>query len=281
MEFRAIPADDTWLTRHAALMAACFPGTAKFTVPYLRWLYLDNPDGPVAGFDAHEGDTLAAHYACIPATAMIDGRASRVLLSLNTATHPAHQGRGLFTRLAQATYDAAAQAGFSAVYGVANANSTPGFVRKLGFQLVRPLDAQIGVGAIGIDAAAIASAAFRRTWSPAAAGWRASSPANEVHARVAHGVLQCHARAAGPLLSAYCEYPLDHAPDMARSHSAPGPLRLHLGLQTRARRPRTYVAIPERLKPSPLNLIYLSLDGRHARLAADDVSFTFLDFDAY
>jgi GNAT superfamily N-acetyltransferase len=282
VDFRPASPGAAALSEYAALMGACFPGTDKFTGRYLDWLYARNPDGTVVGFDAFDGDEIAAHYACVPATASIAGRPARVLLSLNTATHPRHQGRGLFTRLASMTYERAAQQGFSAVYGVANANSTPGFVRKLGFQSVRALDAQIGVGALGIDAEALRGAAFRRTWSPASASWRGASPAGRVSARVAGGVLQCHASALGPFISACAEYPLGEAPQFEQDGRAPSPLRLHLGLRPAAARgTNAYVAIPRRLRPSPLNLIYLSLDGRHRELDPRNVSFGFLDFDAY
>ena len=88
-----IRTDDDALTKYAQLLSACFPGTDKFTRAYLQWLYRDNPDGVAVGFDAWDGDQLAAHYVCIAARADINGVTVPVLLSLNTATHPAHQMR--------------------------------------------------------------------------------------------------------------------------------------------------------------------------------------------
>ena len=80
------------------LFADCFPGVDKFSREYIDWLYSCNPDGKVVGFDARDGDRLAAHYVCIPARAQVGDEEVRVLLSLNTATHPDYQGKGLFRR---------------------------------------------------------------------------------------------------------------------------------------------------------------------------------------
>src|SRR5690349_12069268 len=134
LSFAPIRTDAAALAQYGALFQACFPMTDKFTPRYLQWLYVDNPDGKAVGYDAWDGERLAAHYVCIPARAWVEGAQVPVLLSLNTATHPDYQGKGLFTKLASMTFEAGAAQGFDGVYGVANANSTPGFVRKLGFQ---------------------------------------------------------------------------------------------------------------------------------------------------
>ena len=60
-------------------------------------------------------------------------------LSLNTAVHERARGGGVFTRLAEETYDKARVRGIRVVVGVANANSTPGFVKRLGFTSIGPL----------------------------------------------------------------------------------------------------------------------------------------------
>lgn len=282
MRFAPIEFDQQALAGYSALFAACFPGTDKFTTRYLDWLYVQNPDGPAFGFDAWEGDVLAAHYVCVPARASIDGRQVRVLLSLNTATHPQFQGQGLFTRLAAMTYEAAAVSGYDAVYGVANANSTPGFVRKLGFQLVRPLEALVGVGRIGRRADAPVVPAFERVWSDAALAWRCASPSNPVGRRQRGAAWQFHAPAFGRWVSAYAELtppsPLRLVPD----HAPAAPLRLFLGLLPDAeRRFRGYIEIPKRVRPSPLNLIFRSLSAPGSQLDPTRIRFSFLDFDAY
>ena len=278
MEFAPIQFSPAALEEYRALFAACFPGATHFTSAYLQWLYLGNPDGNAVGFDAREGGVLAAHYVCIPARARIDGRDVRVLLSLNTATRPQFQGKGLFTKLAAMTFDAGATAGFDGVYGVANGNSTPGFIRKLGFQLVRPLEAMVGVGKLGTHAAALPSPlGFERVWSAEALAWRCASPVNPVRSRKAGAIWQYQAHALRGV-PAYAELASGAAPDA----SAMAPVRLYLGLvPDQARGFATYVSIPRRLRSSPLNLIYRAFAAGARPLDPATIQFTFLDFDAY
>jgi len=170
---------------------------------------------------------------------------------------------------------------------VANANSTPGFVRKLGFQLVRPLEARIGLGGLRHagkpDAAALS---FERAWSEDALRWRCANPHNPVFARAAADArLQFYASASGHRLPAYAE--LDDARLLkavpVRADAPPlSPLRLFIGLAPDASaRYWNYASIPMRLRPSPLNLIYRSFSPAVAALDASRIAFSFLDFDAY
>ncbi|MGI4718319.1 MAG: GNAT family N-acetyltransferase [Janthinobacterium lividum] len=287
LRFAPVQHDPAVLAQYGALFAACFPGTDKFTPAYLDWLYLANPDGAAVGYDAWDGERLAAHYVCVPARAWVEGREVRVLLSLNTATHPDYQGKGLFTKLAAMTYEAGAEAGYEGVYGVANANSTPGFIRKLGFQLVRPLEARVGVGALRHAPKAPAAAlSFERSWSPEALAWRCANPHNRVWHRDAGDRLQFHAPAVG-VVPAYAE--LGHGPDGAllptsssSQGPAPSPLRLFIGLAPDASANYwNYASIPMKLRPSPLNLIWRGFSPRVPQLDAARIQFTFLDFDAY
>jgi len=279
-----IRTDDDALTRYAQLLSACFPGTDKFTRAYLQWLYRDNPDGVAVGFDAWDGDQLAAHYVCIAARADINGVTVPVLLSLNTATHPAHQGKGLFTKLAALTYEAGARHGYHGVYGVANANSTPGFLRKLNFQLVRPLEARIGFGTLPPPRPGPRS--FARRWDQASLAWRAACPGKPLGARRHGDLWQFHAPAM-PLVHAYAEVAAASLPPAIAlpeaGAAAPATLRLFLGLRPDADGGYgRYVNIPQRLRPSPLNLIWLPLAGSdQGRLAPEAIDFSFLDFDAY
>jgi GNAT superfamily N-acetyltransferase len=286
MRYAPLQYDAALLARYGDLFKACFPMTDKFTPAYLDWLYAANPDGRAVGFDAWDGERLAAHYVCVPARAWVEGREVPVLLSLNTATHPDYQGKGLFTTLAAMTYEAGQAAGFDGVYGVANANSTPGFVRKLGFQLVRPLEARIGLGGLHHAAKPPADAlSFERHWSGAALRWRCANPHNPVFVRRGGGKLRFHAAAAGHKLPAYAE--LDDAqagntPTAADAAPMLSPLRLFIGLAPDvSSRYWNYASIPMRLRPSPLNLIYRSFTPRVAALDPARIAFSFLDFDAY
>lgn len=284
IQIQAMRHDSAALAQYVGLFEKAFPKNARFTVAYLDWLYNANPDGLAIGFNAWAGDTLVAHYVCIPACVQIHGTVVRAMLSLNTATHPAHQGKGLFTRLANATYDAAAAMGIEAVYGIANANSTPGFVQKLGFKLIKPLDAQIGWGTLGVDWNSVMSRTiFSRQWNNANLSWRMANPKNTVYMHRRPDCAQFFAKAKGWALPAYAECRSD-LPDMPSqmlrlSNAAP---HLYLGLlPDGTRRSSTYVNVPDVLRPSPLNFIYRSLSGSVQTLEGDGISLSFLDFDAY
>lgn len=264
------------LSAYARMLDLVFGEVEKFTPEGLFWRYQDNPAGTVVGADAWAGETLAAHYVTCPTAMTLEGAPARGLLSLNTATHPDYQGRGLFPQLAETTYAAGAEAGFDFVFGVANANSTPGFVRKLGFQLVAPLAA--GVLPAPPRKFTPAPVQLAGDWSPAALTWRLDNPTGRyrtakwgdlsaVWARTHLPVTDCLA-----LLSA-------NLPDQGPS---PRP-SLYIGLDPRLTLERQlFLPVPQGLRPSPLNLIYRPLSPRApARLNPREVAISFLDFDPY
>ena len=119
--------DDALIKSVVTLFEACFDWTDKFSFEYIKWQYMDNPNGQVVSYNAFdENNNLAAHYAAIPIKMSFGNEIVPGLLSLNTATHPNHQGKKLFTKLATLTYEKAYDMGYKFVIGVANANSTHG-----------------------------------------------------------------------------------------------------------------------------------------------------------
>lgn len=273
--FRQLATDDAALAAYRELLGVT---SAKLTTEYLRWLYRENPSGEAVGFDAYAGDTLAAHYATIPVEAIAFGRRVRGLLSLNTATHPTHQGKGLFTRLAEQTYARAHELGFEFVVGVANANSTPGFTRKLGFQLVTPLDVLVGIGRF--TASRDDSVGFSLAWSDAALRWRLGRPqASYVATTGAAPIVYARTHKHGIL--AY----LAHVPAALARELPPvrlaQPFRMWIGIDPQLGRRGVLAPLPDRFKPSPLNLIYRDLATTQRSLSRGSTRFTLLDFDAY
>jgi GNAT superfamily N-acetyltransferase len=264
---------------HLESYRALFDATLdSFESDYLRWLYCDNPMGDPVGFDAYAGDELAAHYGAVPIAATFEGRPAKGLLSLNTATHPTHQGKGLFTRVAEETYARARELGYEFVVGVSNANSTHGMTHKLKFQLVTPLDVLVGIGSIA--AGRDDGVGFELTWSEPALRWRLRRP----HARyVATGgddaIVYAHVHKLGVL--AY----ITHAPRGVAADLPPAkrrhPFRMWIGIDPHLRRRGVLAPLPDRFKPSPLNLIFLDLTGQQRQLCRDTTRFTLLDFDAY
>lgn len=284
MELSYRPASPDQTHRYEALFRECFPGAVHLGAAYLRWLYAENPDGTVVGFDAWDGDVLAAHYVCIPARARIEGRSCPVLLSLNTASAPAYQGRGLFTRLAGLTYERAAGLGYRAVYGVANANSTPGFVRKLGFTLVCPLEAKVGLGRPSPEgwSQLVQRAQFSREWSAEALAWRLRNPSSPVRAQGHGDGATFRAATRWPLVTACAEGPSGESLPTLSGTGVTGLAQVFVGLfPAGTQRSRSYADIPGFLRPSPLNLIYRDLQQPDFRLDPARALISFLDFDAF
>lgn len=267
---------------HVALLGHCFPGATHLNRAYLRWLYLENPAGQVVGFDAWEGVRLVATYVTIPARLRVDERSAPGLLSLNTATHPEFQGKGLFTRLATAVFDRAAGAGFSCVYGIANANSTPGFTRKLGFQLVESLRAAAGYGHgyCSDFERAQREARFSREWNTQELRWRMQNPVNPLRAaRVREGLTEFRAATRYKVIGATAHLPGNWAPP---SRPRVRPAGYVGAVPSAFRRRGAYVDMPDRFRPSPLNLIFKPLQtSSSAPLAAGQSFISFLDFDAF
>ena len=114
---------------------------------FLQWEYLDNPFGKAFISSARNmNHVLATQYAIIPFEVVIKGKTVRASLSLNTLTAKEFRGKGLFVRTAESNYSYCAENGVVFTVGIPNANSFPGFTKKLNFKhcgnlnfLVRPL----------------------------------------------------------------------------------------------------------------------------------------------
>ncbi len=85
------------------------------------------------GYIAYHKDTLqpAAYYGVIPQLAFDGENTILIAQSADTITHPKHQRKGLFTVLAKMTYKLAKEEGIHFLFGIANENSFPGFIKKL------------------------------------------------------------------------------------------------------------------------------------------------------
>ena len=264
------------LEAYGRLLNAAF-GTDKFNTAALAWRYRDNPAGSVVGADAWDGETLAAHYVTCPLEARIDGAVVKGLLSLNTATHPDYQGRGLFTTLAERAYEVGAGAGYGFVIGVANANSTPGFLRKLAFQDVGRL--QAGVLASLPRRFSGAPVQYQGAWREDLLTWRLANPDGRYTVARRGDLTGVWARTHLPFVQ--CGAFLADAGAAKPSAGAPLAATLFLGLEPRMNL-TAFLPIPQRLRPSPLNLIWRALGpNAPAALRREAVALNFLDFDPY
>jgi hypothetical protein len=233
----------------------------------------------VIGADAWDGEQLAAHYVACPLEARIDGEVVRGLVSLNTATHPDYQGQGLFTKLAEHAYGLGAQAGYRFVIGVANANSTPGFLRRLAFQDAGRLHA--GLLARLPSRFATAAVQYQGAWREDLLDWRLANPDGRYTAARRGGLTCVWARTHLPFVQ--CAAFLPYSGKLEGVGRPPPAATLFLGLEPRMALGRHgFLPIPERLRPSPLNLIWRALEaGAPSALKPGAVAINFLDFDPY
>lgn len=283
LEFKKVTTDTKSLEAYADLFELCFPKATHLDTKTLKWLYANNPSGEVIGFNAFQGDQLAAHYACIPTDIVLNRTRAKALLSLNTATHPSFQGRGLFKKLATKTFQLADEAGFSCIYGVANQSSTHGFVNSMGFQLVAPLQTKIGIKNLKADWNAIhQKTQFRRYWNEQLIKWRLSNPNNPKTQLIQSKSSQFFSVATGtPCISAQNPIYIESSSNLAPSKHIT-PFKLFMGLfPNDTVNYRAYFDLPKLLKPSPLNLIYLPLNTKIRQLDASKVTFGAQDFDAF
>lgn len=143
LEFRPMKSEEAEL----AAFAACFErnGTVR-RIDALRWQYADNPTNEILVDLAVSDERIGAIYAVQPARVRVDGRQRLAAQSVDTLVDADFRGRGLFTKMADAVYGRVRAQGGAFVYGFPNANSAPGFFKKLGWVsldpvpfLVRPL----------------------------------------------------------------------------------------------------------------------------------------------
>lgn len=261
--------DNKSLESVKALMEITFPGRTKFTMDYLKWQYVDNPLGYVYGYNAYYEGALAAHYATIPYRLLIDGVSHLGLLSLNTATHPEHRGKQLFTKLAEKTYANAAKDGYEFVIGVANDNSTHGFIKYLGFELITPLTFRVGFGAIAINPDCSYKCDLTRDFVE----WRLSNPSNQYYAK-GNTVFAKRSFFAKDIVGVV---PVDFVPQKVL-RSIWRPLNLYVGIGASLN--HHYFKLPHLIKRPPFNLIFKSL-GENKVIAPNknNIVFQLLDFD--
>lgn len=261
------------LKAYSRLLSNVFNHPHKFSCAYLQWLYAGNPVGEVMGTDAFYKDELVAHHAAVPVNYVIRDSVHRGLLAINNATLPAHQGKGLLKTLAATTFAEAAALGFDFVVTVTNQNSTPAYLKKFGFKRLAPLEAKIGFGRL----TAGAKTSFRSDKNEAWINWRLANPVGNYFAKKD----VCYAPTHLPGVAAQL-----HSADLKSKAFKALPqkssvLTLWLGLASQKKQKGFFVNIPERFKPSPLNLLFKDLSGKLPVIEKEDVFFEAMDFDAY
>ncbi len=294
----------------AALLCGVFPDHPKYRNPaFLKWEYRGSPSGEAIEANAEDENGRTGHYAVIPQRWMVDGRLSRYALSLDSSVAERSRGKGLFSTLGNQVADQAQASGYTALIGLANAQATPGQVRNIGFELIRPLPVAIhpptvfrGRRSFDVIPAAdlvdwleesggatVPDSGAWRIWDAAELRWRLSDPTHDyevivgqdlaavVHVTRFRGlpvvvILKTFVRSSAGSVSV-----AGLATAACTRHRAP--FALYAGYNPRLR--RTGIPVPVRLRPSPLNLIVKPLVADVSTPKLVPSCLEFLDFDAY
>jgi GNAT superfamily N-acetyltransferase len=280
-QYKSLSLSDHELQQTLSLLKMAWPETKKLTFEYTKWLYRKNPCGRAIGVNAWHDDQLAGHYTVIPVQVKIDGEIVLAALSLHTVIHPNHQGKGLFTKLAEQTYDLAKSQDADHVFGIANYNSTHGFINRLEFQLVSPLQSKILFRLPQINEDNQVETGWERFWNTEMFKWRISSPSLH-YSCYRHGNYSF--LYGGPVYGLPLIMKIDkgfisqHELQSALKHSKP---KLWIGMDPNLKHSKWSISIPDRLKKSPFNLIFRSLKQPGRKLDKNRVKFEAIDFDSF
>jgi GNAT superfamily N-acetyltransferase len=105
---------------------------------FFEWKHEANPFGPSPAWVAAVDGEVVGFRTLLRWELVGEGRRLRLVRAVDTATDPAHQGRGIFRRLTLDAVDALADEGVDAVFNTPNAQSRPGYLKMGWHQLGRP-----------------------------------------------------------------------------------------------------------------------------------------------
>lgn len=134
-EFLNKQAFKSYLPKLINLYKICF-GNRGLDENTFLWRYLDNPVDELLFLVAKDGDEIIASYSASPCLIVYQGVTYKTAISLNTMTHPNHQGKGLLVTLAKKLYDYMEQNNYLMIWGFPNNLSHRTFVDKLGWKTI-------------------------------------------------------------------------------------------------------------------------------------------------
>ena len=136
---------------------------------FFTWKHRDNAFGPSPAWVATVGGRVVGFRTFLRWEFLLDGKVVRAVRAVDTATHPDHQGQGVFRALTLHALGALAGEGIGFVFNTPNARSRPGYL-KMGWETV----GRLGVLARPRSPAALVRLARART---AAGKWSEPSDA--------------------------------------------------------------------------------------------------------
>ena len=105
---------------------------------FYRWKHHDNPFGRSPAWVAVDGDRIVGLRVWLRWRFTQDGRRWEAVRAVDTATHPAYQGRGIFRRLTTSSLETLTAEGVAHVFNTPNEQSRPGYL-KMGWEQVGKL----------------------------------------------------------------------------------------------------------------------------------------------
>jgi GNAT superfamily N-acetyltransferase len=111
---------------------------------YWRWKHIRNPFGPSPVLLCFERDELIGVRAFMRWEWRDSNRKYTAVRAVDTATHPAHQGKGIFRKLTMALLDKCKDEGVDFVYNTPNDQSKPGYL-KMGWEVAGKLPVRVGI----------------------------------------------------------------------------------------------------------------------------------------
>ncbi len=306
--------DDTYDATAALLVATLDP--ARFGCrDYLPWFYGANPRGRAIEENVDEDGRRIAHYAVLPTTFRNAAGPTPFIFSSNVATDPSVRRGGLFRDMAARVYARAAATGAPGMVGVGNDASTVVVVDRFGWTRLGPMPVRVCVPRtraraveshvaddafrasarfddVAADLDWVPVSAWAQSWTPDFLRWRLARPDATYHVHVAANAIGISTHARGPLglpFAVLCKVfarpgttlPVDAHELVAaacRVHRAPACVYAGWNAHARVRG----ISSPRRLQPSPLNVVFKSLDEERAPSSSFRLdTFEFLDMDAF
>jgi predicted N-acetyltransferase YhbS len=105
---------------------------------FFAWKHQQSPFGPSPAWVATEAGRVVGFRTFLRWELVVDGEILRAARAVDTATHPDHQGQGVFSRLTRHGLDALAAEGVAFVFNTPNERSRPGYL-KMGWRPVARL----------------------------------------------------------------------------------------------------------------------------------------------
>lgn len=94
-----------------------------------KWKHLYNPFGKSPVLVAEEAGQLIGVRAFLRWEFLDQGKILKACRAVDTATHPDHQGKGIFKNLTQALIEDIKKEGLDLIFNTPNAKSTPGYLK--------------------------------------------------------------------------------------------------------------------------------------------------------